>query len=609
VVGMAILPRAKFIQTLITDVVLVCIAAAFALLVGYCSTQARAHTSTITPQSAREYNPSASAVCAIWLFFQVYISNAARAKYPQLQLPVVIYSIFSVVSCINLPLFPTMPAVIAFIERLLEAFLTGLACATAVSLLVLPVTVRQVVSKEMVGYVGLLQKCLKSHEAYLHSLEDPHKLKKVMVSERGADYLPSVEITALNATVAAIGALHGKLQADLPFAKREIAYGKLDATALSAINKHLRRIMLPTIGMTAMNELLERTAIFHGWTQKHIESGLTKEEELERDAIVHDWTSNLASLRTAFETIITATCEGLEHAALQLELKKRPKPARRSVVEDVEAKGQVIKPGDDGFAEHLESVIEKHHTGKKEMLHDWCRRHGMELPDDFFEQRQPDHLSSFVNGLAGSSEEVHHRNQRQLYLHLYMDFLMWSSAKAVLSLVRYSDGLVANGTMSRKRLIVPGWKRLKKWMKTFLSAQEGPAEDSRGDLGDFDQAAILVDLGSAYNKKKDPEHLAAENIFEKVGDAIRWIPRLLRSDPSSFGFRVAVATMSIAIIAYLRDTQRWFVVHRILWAIISKFCDEKHLIPLRSLCDPASRALQGHLETEKHKHHNPKSNF
>ena len=44
---------------------------------------------------------------------------------------------------------------------------------------------------------------------------------------------------------------------------------------------------------------------------------------------------------------------------------------------------------------------------------------------------------------------------------------------------------------------------------------------------------------------------------------------MLASDASAFGFRVAVATMSIAIIAYLEQSRKFFLDQRFTWALIS----------------------------------------
>jgi hypothetical protein len=226
----------------------------------------------------------------------------------------------------------------------------------------------------------------------------------------------------------------------------------------------------------------------------------------------------------------------LDHVALRLQLKKAPKSTKSK---DVEARAEGSYPGEPGFAAHLEKTIDLYHTGKREMLQSWCHRHGINNSEEVFDDKRTIDLSIMDN----HAHDIHSRNQRQIYMLLYMEFLVWSCAKAVLNMVKYADGVVDEGTMSKNRLIVPAWKRLKKWMGTFLNAQEGPNEEPRGDLGDLDQAAALVYLGSAFNEKRDPEHLPPRNALEKCGDLIRWIPHILRSDASSFGFRVATATM------------------------------------------------------------------
>ena len=42
----------------------------------------------------------------------------------------------------------------------------------------------------------------------------------------------------------------------------------------------------------------------------------------------------------------------------------------------------------------------------------------------------------------------------------------------------------------------------------------------------------------------------------------------MRSTELGFGFRVACATMSIAILAFLQDTQTFFIEQRLVWAMI-----------------------------------------
>ena len=107
VLSMCILPRAKFFQTMVFNVLGVCIGSCIALLTCYCSVQARIQTSQPVSSAntgasgstqAVEYNSSASAVCGIWLFFNIMFANALRFSRPQLQTPVIMYSIFANVS-------------------------------------------------------------------------------------------------------------------------------------------------------------------------------------------------------------------------------------------------------------------------------------------------------------------------------------------------------------------------------------------------------------------------------------------------------------------------------------------------------------------------------
>ncbi len=146
-----------------------------------------------------------------------------------------------------------------------------------------------------------------------------------------------------------------------------------------------------------------------------------------------------------------------------------------------------------------------------------------------------------------------------------MEYLLWSAGRALFNLIQFADLKVANGTMAKKRIISPGTKRIRKWVSCIFQTHETSIVDQgMGTTGSNQE----VYLGDAYQARKDPEHLPPETFRERIGDHIRIIPRMLRSPNSSFGFRVACATMSVAIIAYLEATQQFFITQRLLWAII-----------------------------------------
>lgn len=411
-------------QTMISHLIFLCLAAAMALLVIYCSTQARLHTST--PETITLYNSSASAVSGLWLFFNVYLVNTTRARFPQLQLPVIMYSIFIIVSCTYSATFPTMTYGIAFIKQLLESFATGLAIATAVQFLVMPLTVRTIVFKEFAGYLGLLQKCLKAHQAYLASLEDPETLGQALRFETSGDMKRSPQAVMVTAMVNAIAGLHGKLQADVAFAKREVALGKMGPDEITSTNKHLRAIMLPTIGMTALGDLLEHIAAERGWSGTHLKEGLEESDAAFRETTIKEWSENIKALHDPFELVVSVCVEGLEHIMLQLQLKRPPKGSKKKTStdvpgEDVEGMAEATKPGDKGFADYMQVKVDTFYGGKREVLESWCSRHGIELTSDFFDHPQD---AKYAETEAALQENMatRQRGRRQLYLLLYVSY-------------------------------------------------------------------------------------------------------------------------------------------------------------------------------------------
>lgn len=148
-----------------------------------------------------------------------------------------------------------------------------------------------------------------------------------------------------------------------------------------------------------------------------------------------------------------------------------------------------------------------------------------------------------------------------------IEYLLYSTSRAVLEFVHFADERRKNGKMDRKHLIMPGYKRWKKWILNCLKERNDENNADNG-MGDLNGGTIEVNMGEAYRRKKDPEHLPPENFVERMGDRVRRIPAFLRSQESTFGFRVACATMSIAIVNFLHNTQVFFIRQRLLWAMI-----------------------------------------
>lgn len=140
---------------------------------------------------------------------------------------------------------------------------------------------------------------------------------------------------------------------------------------------------------------------------------------------------------------------------------------------------------------------------------------------------------------------------------------MYSIGLAILKMVKYADSKVADGTLKKKHFINPGPQRIRKLFEDIFRNK-----DQEHMLTDGDTTGTSVWMGDSLNVRKDSEHLPPKNIYEKVTNHLRGVSRFFASDASAFAFRAAVATMSIGILAYIRQTQSFFLQQRILWAMI-----------------------------------------
>lgn len=582
-----IMPRAKFVQTMVFNIIGICIGASIALLSIYCSVQARAHTTPAQPDGPKSasggpspgaavvpYNSSASAVCAIWLFFNIYLANALRAARPQFQFPVIVYSIFTNVASTYAPQFGTMAQGIAFTKRLLEAFLTGFAIAIGVSFCVFPITSRTIVFKTAAGYIGALRGALKAQSAYLQSLEDkqnfsqPAKAEKNDSSSLSDGDTPesksqlSPKVKNLKAALAGLGEIHGKLNGEIPFAKREIAFGKLDASEISELGRLMRLIMLPVIGMGSVADIFDRVAERRGWR--------TAGEDDIKDQEKSRWSEIMRTLHEPFDILTQAIGEGLQHTLFTLELEKRPKNTKTNKTNqkvnqttpdsaDIEAKGDMVEPGTPKFAGTLSKRIDDFYEQRRQTLDAWCKQRGLDIRHDRL--KNDPHPSSEGEHVSFD----HSSQQRQLYLILYMEFLLCSTAQAVLALVQFADAKTDEGRLAKSRIIVPGMKRIKKWIRSAVGVEDSSTEHTPDST---EAAGANVRIGEAYQETRDPEHLPPKSAWQKFGNGIRGVGHMLDSQESAFGFRVACATLSIGIVAYLRDTQQFFSQQRLVWAMI-----------------------------------------
>ncbi len=278
VLALAILPRGKYLQNLALNVVAICVGAAVALLVLWTAVQARINTSQpLTPAEAKAaaaagrppYNSSQSAVCAVWLFTNIWIVNILRAKMPSFNLPSIVYSILVNIAATYGPIMATTAQAEVFVKQLMTSMLLALGIATGVSLFVFPVSSRTIIMAQFRGSILLLRKAVSLQRDYLQGLEQEDMFglesvetsvgrdldtadkkssgRKKTKSAKGGEPLTKEAKAAqvLRECITKLRDLAGKLQGEITFAKREAAWGKLSADDLSEIFKLLRNVFIP----------------------------------------------------------------------------------------------------------------------------------------------------------------------------------------------------------------------------------------------------------------------------------------------------------------------------------------------------------------------------
>ena len=152
-----------------------------------------------------------------------------------------------------------------------------------------------------------------------------------------------------------------------------------------------------------------------------------------------------------------------------------------------------------------------------------------------------------------------------MLMSLQMEFLLWSTGRAVLALVQFADKKVENGTMKRNKLISPSLKRIKNWVTGSLKVEDAGVEHAPDST---ESGGGSIYSGESFRATKDPEHLPPTNAWQRSTNVLRQFSGILGSPESAFGFRVACATLSIGIVAYLKDTYVFFMEQRLVWAMI-----------------------------------------
>lgn len=435
ILSLVVLPRGKFIQSMVLNVLCTAVGAAMAMLIAWSGVQARLHTSDlremaqyIAEHGRAPYNSSQSAVCGVWLFFNIWVANVLRSKYPAFNSPMIVYSIFVNIASTFGVAFPSVAVAKAFIRELLIAIFMGFGIGTGCSLLLFPISTRQIVVKQMAGVLGLFKKTIVLEKEYLQGLERDDMFS-IEVTETSAGHPETrderrdkaVRMTqeqktamALRGTITASRELIGKIYGDIKFAKRDVAYGYLSAKCFGELFTLIRNIMIPMTGIGVIMDIFQRVGRDRGWDgsgpgsdeiglSEFVGTSQGKEESLKI------WNDIMKQLHEPFEILSEALLQGIDHAGILLKLFPQPKEQKRASADsdpDVESAGSGPLPGQMGFSKVISTQIDAFNSRKSEILHLWAKEKGLssdgklehwdKYKTRLFEQRRNDQAQLFV---------------------------------------------------------------------------------------------------------------------------------------------------------------------------------------------------------------------
>ncbi|RDH36292.1 hypothetical protein BDQ94DRAFT_185415 [Aspergillus welwitschiae] len=506
--SMAMLPRAKYLEGLVLNILATCLGSALSLLTMYCGIKARQHTTT--SDSTASYNSTQAAVCALWFFCTQWAAGTLRAKVPLLQNCVYMFSVMTMITMTYAPRFHTMDQAISLVVELLEIFFIAFGIATAIA------------------YFAALQDFIARQSTYYRALgiiEQPVNGQLRGKNDAGKER-PFPEREALYESLNQLIALHMELYTDTISAKREVAYGKLNADDLHQLFRAFRAIRTPMAGIKTIIQLFDGVDFERPIVQG--ERGRSDPTVDQQRELRQFWNHVMSKMHEPFTEIAQVIDEGLQHAVTVLEY--MPNQNRTP---DVECQ----KPGSPNFADYMSRKIRA------------------------FRGRQSELLSTWTEGNEGASSAW---DPKHIYIFLQAGNLMYGIAVAVHELVLFADSKTKDGTMQRRRWVFPR----RHHFTTHLQHLTNKQSDIHSS-----QVADLIESGlqgrkTAQIKTHHHHHSPPRNAWERYTDHLRAVSRLLSSEESAFGLRMALAAFTVGILAYLEKTWTFYYQQRLIWPLI-----------------------------------------
>ena len=381
--------------------------------------------------------------------------------------------------------------------------------AWGVALLVFPNSNRRVALSTIGTYFDILGKVLCGyHDLTVHINEESNVDKDENLKQFTSVY-------------AKLRTIDTKLKGDLEFAVRDIGYGCLTGDDLEQSYNHLREIYLPILGLQDVAEDL---------CAAKAQDPCKCAENLPELAQYQEFKTRTSNISKELTHVMIGALDDMQ-ASLLAETQDRKAASKPADLE--KASGVVTVPS--------------------------FQLEALEMQANELVRGDPREIAGMLKQTQ-LCDSCRHDIQEMISIEQRAHFVLWHSSRAVLRMGEFTAGRIRSGRLQHKRMILPSWHALYEWGFKMFENPESTSHDHSAEMESH------VPLAAIHTR--DHRQFSARPYIEAIVKPARAIPRLLRSPHSMYGFRTLCASMSIGIIAYLRETHNFFVRQRVIWALI-----------------------------------------
>ncbi|BFZ59210.1 hypothetical protein YB2330_000214 [Saitoella coloradoensis] len=475
------------------------------------------------------YTPAPAALCATFLFIGAWLLNVLKVKLGLSALfGIIMGGIFSGILLTEAHVFPNFGYVTMIVRRLLTAILLGVAVQCAVNLFVPPiVNGRLPYLKTVSGILGLTSKVLRvQHEFFL---TDP-------LQRNNKDTAARTMVQGLTGLLAKLAMLKGP-------AKREVVFGYMKASDLEELNKHVRQLAVPVIGLGNIR------AIERDIYVRHVD-GLN-EHDIETAKQQSHWFYRNGQADTSPDIWQKVSEDDLREAGLLL---------KRSC-------GDVITGCEEAIT-HIQRTLRLGPFQRAPWYVAWMKKHDKTLDrtpeDDLFLPRFEAIIAEFWAHRTEGFEALKQKDRSfspPLYMILYYESLIYTAARILVDMSKFADAKHHDGTMAHLRLRLPSLRSFRKAIVgAFDSKKEEEGRGQEYSDGSYVQWSILDS-----KDEMEPVH----GWYRKPFILLWRFGQIMQGSTSAFGLRAAIAMLACTLPAYFHSSIKIFIQYRLIWITLT----------------------------------------